>query len=67
MKIPELNLSIPDDHEHTKDRICHIASLEVVRGVNKFYEIDDSGFSSANGTSTVSQFQQYALHVFTLI
>ena len=34
--------------------ICHIASLEVVRGVNKSFEIDHSGFSLANDTLTVS-------------
>ena len=39
-----------------KGHICHnnIVSLEVVRGVNKFYEIDRSGFSLANGTLRVS-------------
>ena len=39
-----------------KGHICHnnIVSLEVVRGVNKFYEIDHSGFSLANGTLRVS-------------
>ena len=39
---------------HKKEYICHIASLEVVRGLNKSFEIDHSGFSLyANGTLTV--------------
>ncbi len=35
---------------------CHIASLEVVRGLEKVFEIDHSGFSfiSANSTLKVS-------------
>ena len=41
-----------------KGHICHIVSLEVVRGVNKFYEIDHSGFSLAKGNLTVSHFSQ---------
>ena len=48
----ELMLYTPD--EHKKDHICHIASLDVVRGVNKSFEIDSSGFSLANGTLIVS-------------
>ena len=55
---PEIILyNIPDEHKN----ICHnnIVSLEVVRGVNKFYGIDHSGFSLVNGTLKVSQL--YAL------
>lgn len=43
-------------HDQGHIKFCHnnIVSLEVVRGVNKFYEIDRSGFSLANGTLSVS-------------
>lgn len=45
-------------HHHEKESIldCHIARLEVVRGLERAFEIDDSGFSfiSANSTLIVS-------------
>ena len=46
----ELILYTPDE-----DHICQIGSLEVVRGVNKSFEIDHSGFILANGTQNSLQ------------
>ena len=57
----KLIIYTPD--EHKKDHICHIASLEVVRGVKKSFEIDYSGFSLANGTLTVSNLVHSMVYV----
>ena len=54
-----LNTSQYNDKESASD--CHIASLEVVRGLEKRFEIDHSGFSfiSANGTLKVSDLSTF--------
>ena len=46
-----------------KESICCIANLEVIRGLEKSFEIDHSGFSlDANGTLRVSYFVLYGYH-----
>ena len=57
MQDPNSELILYD--ELKKGHICHIASLEVVRGENKSYEIDHSGFSLVNGTLSVSHFSMH--------
>ena len=46
-----------------KESICHIASLEVIRGLEKSFEIDHSGFSlDTNGTLRVSYLYSHCNH-----
>lgn len=54
-----LNTHQYNDKESASD--CHIASLEVVRGLEKTFEIDPSGFSfvSTNGTLKVSDLSSH--------
>ena len=49
-----VELILYSSDKQKKAHVCHIASLEVLRGVNKTFEIDHSGFSLANGTLIVS-------------
>ena len=52
----EITLNTSQHHDKELALDCHIASLEVVRGLERTFKIDHSGFSftSANSTLKVS-------------
>ena len=55
-------------NQDKKESICHIASLEVVRGLEKSFEIDHSGFSlDANGTLRVSYLVNVTIQLIIIV
>ena len=63
---PETTLNATQNHHDKESALdCHIARLEVVRGFERAFEIDHSGFSfiSANSTLTVSNLFDFLQNV----